>query len=216
MTLLIRQTTAGWYGYCRKVTILPMGKNAELLLHLQLSESHWVLLKYYLRAWGHPFNQEPLLTVEYPSTYVEHMFRSLSKAELNWIKIDDGRISPPPCHTALHYTQKSDHAKLHNFYVLAVSWDDTAQCTVNGIPECIQQCILGWSHTSGLKSLNMLKKFNTNTNFANCNTYWLYSICPNCFLIYSCCVNSITGIILFLRTVWLFIWNMSRRIAVWS
>jgi hypothetical protein len=79
----------------------------------------------------------------------------------------------PLPHVTLHHTtyRKSDHAKLHNSYVLAVSWDDTAQCTVSGIPECIQQCILGWSHTSGLNSLNMLKKFNINTNFANRNTY---------------------------------------------
>lgn len=65
----------------------------------------------------------------------------------------------PLPHATLHYTtnRKSDHAKLHNFYVVAVSWDDTAQCTVSGIPESIQQCGLGWSHNSGLKSLNMLK-----------------------------------------------------------
>jgi len=65
----------------------------------------------------------------------------------------------PLPYDTLHYTayRKSDHAKLHNFYVLAVSWDDTAQCTVRIIPECIPQCVLGWSHNSGLKSLNTLK-----------------------------------------------------------
>jgi len=36
-TFLIKQTTAGWYGYCRKVKILPMVHHAEVLLHLQLS-----------------------------------------------------------------------------------------------------------------------------------------------------------------------------------
>jgi len=65
----------------------------------------------------------------------------------------------PLPYATLHYTtyRKSDHAKLHNFYVLAVSWDDTAQCTESGIPECIQQRVLDWSHNCGLKSLNMLK-----------------------------------------------------------
>jgi len=65
----------------------------------------------------------------------------------------------PLPYATLHYTtyRKFDQAKLHNFYVLAVSWDDKAQCTVRGIPECIQQCVLSWSHNSGLKSLYMLK-----------------------------------------------------------
>jgi hypothetical protein len=47
------------------------------------------------------------------------------KQNLNGIKSDDGKISPTPCHIALHYIQKSDHTKLHNFYALDVSWDDT-------------------------------------------------------------------------------------------
>jgi len=75
------------------------------------------------------------------------------KQNLNGIKSDYGKISPTPCHISVHYIQKSDHAKLHNFYVLDVSWDDTGQCTVTGIPECIQLCVLGWSHNSGLKNL---------------------------------------------------------------
>lgn len=35
----------------------------------------------------------------------------------------------PLPYATLHYTtyRKSDHAKLHNFYVLPMSWDDTTQ-----------------------------------------------------------------------------------------
>jgi hypothetical protein len=79
------------------------------------------------------------------------------KQNLNGIESDDGEISPTPCHLALHYIQKSDHTKMHNFYVLDVSWNDTAQCTVSGIPECVQLCVLGLITQFSVKEPNMFK-----------------------------------------------------------
>lgn len=138
------------------------------------------------------------------------------KQNLNGIKSDDGKISPIPCHTALHYTQEVWTCQTAQFLCASceLGWHSTVYSKGNSR---MYPTVCSWLVTQfWVKEPKYVKKFNINTNFANCNNYWLYSLFPNHFLIYNCSVISITGIIPCLLTIWLSQCNLSGWIAFWS
>jgi hypothetical protein len=102
-TLLIMQTTAGWYGYCRKMKILwlctvntyhytySFPKFTEFYENITWGSEDICLFKnLFLQRNAH---------LDMPNMYSDPS----EMQNLNGIKGDDGKISPTPYHTALRY-----------------------------------------------------------------------------------------------------------------